>query len=355
MSQPAREPDAEGEHADDLGLTHDDWRDLRFAYNYGTLEPAEGSLEEKAFLRFAEKDRRDWDRRWKKEMHEEAYQRFRGQPFPGSPLTADLTSREAAKLSEKLYRAHHAAEEAARQADWRSARDRPFRAMQTEIWDLYRDAQAETIVSGIRQPGETSKEFTRRAWQEPEKMPDFDPISRGPQPESTDCFLIEICLHDGFPQVDEGASVLPLTLCAACPWSAGRGGGRVCRAAWGCGPGLGWSGRCGGRAAGLCPQVLPGLLAVVAGGQVEDEVPAAVACGPGRHGDQVAADGGGPCPGVAGPGARAGGAQQVVRHGGEDEPCPVCSEMTGWQVGEGARVQVGDDLLDDGVVAMLAF
>jgi hypothetical protein len=29
--------------------------------------------------------------------------------------------------------------------------------------------------------------------------------------------------------------------------------------------------------------------------------------------------------------------------------------MTRWQVGEGAGVQVGDDLLDDGVVAVLAF
>jgi hypothetical protein len=109
------------------------------------------------------------------------------------------------------------------------------------------------------------------------------------------------------------------------------------------------------RAAGFCPQVLPGLLAVVAGGQVQDEVPAAVPGDAGGHGDQVAADAGGPCPGVAGPGAGSGGAQQIVRHGGENQSCPVCAEMTGWQVGEGACVQVGDDLLDDGVVAVLAF
>src|SRR6516162_6518031 len=89
-------------------------------------------------------------------------------------------------------------------------------------------------------------------------------------------------------------------------------GGRACRAAWECGPDRGWSGRFRGRAAGVCPQVLPGVLAVVAGGQVEDEVPAAVAGGPGGHGDQVAADGGGACPGVAGPGPGPGGAQQVV-------------------------------------------
>ena len=93
---------------------------------------------------------------------------------------------------------------------------------------------------------------------------------------------------------------------------------------------------------------------MVAGGQVQDEVPAAVAGGPGGHGDQVAADGGGPGPGVAGPGPGPGGAQQVVRHGGEHEPRAVCAEMTGWQVGEGTCVQFGDDLLDDGVPAVLA-
>ena len=90
-------------------------------------------------------------------------------------------------------------------------------------------------------------------------------------------------------------------------------------------------------------------------GQVQDQVPVAVAGGPGGHGDQVAADGGGARPGVAGPGAGSGGAQQVVRHGGEDEPGPVCGEMTGWQVGEGPGVQVGDDLLDDRVAPVLAF
>jgi len=65
-------------------------------------------------------------------------------------------------------------------------------------------------------------------------------------------------------------------------------------------PGQGWSGPCGGRAAGFGPQVEPGLLAVMADGQVEGEVPAVAACDTGGHGDEVAADGRGPCPGVRG-------------------------------------------------------
>src|SRR5512135_2130423 len=92
----------------------------------------------------------------------------------------------------------------------------------------------------------------------------------------------------------------------------------------------------------------------MAGGQVEDQVPAAVAGGPGGHGDEVAADGGGAALRVAGPGPGPGGAQQVMGHGREDQPGPVRVEGAGWQVSEGACVQVGDDLLDDRVVAVLA-
>jgi len=33
-------------------LTHDDWADLQFAYNYGTIEPARGSVEDAAFRHF---------------------------------------------------------------------------------------------------------------------------------------------------------------------------------------------------------------------------------------------------------------------------------------------------------------
>jgi hypothetical protein len=196
MRLSAGEPGAEGEHVDDLGLTYDDWDALRIAYNFGTLEPTEGSVEEEAFLRMAEEGRRAWDRHWESEKRDEAYQRFQQHPFPGGPLTAHLTSREAAKLSGKLYSAHRAAQKAAQEADRRSAQDQPFWEMQTEIWGLCSDAQAETIVSGVRQPGETSKEFTRRAWREPDKMSEFDRTGRVPQANP------ELGLWDAEPEAE---------------------------------------------------------------------------------------------------------------------------------------------------------
>ena len=76
-------------------------------------------------------------------------------------------------------------------------------------------------------------------------------------------------------------------------WARGRGSGWP-RGPSGCGPGLGWSGRCGGRAAGRSEEVQPFLLPVPAFGQVQGDVPAAVPGGAGGHGDQVAADGRGP-------------------------------------------------------------
>ena len=90
-----------------------------------------------------------------------------------------------------------------------------------------------------------------------------------------------------------GVFALLLTVLQPVRGFLGRGRGAVCLAAWGCGPGRGWSGRAGGRPAGFCPQVQPRLFAVVAFGQVKGQVAAAVAGGPGGHGDQVAADGGG--------------------------------------------------------------
>ena len=46
-------------------------------------------------------------------------------------------------------------------------------------------------------------------------------------------------------------------------------------------------------------------------------------------------------------------AQQVVREGGEDGPGAVGVEMAGGEVRQGLVFEVGDDLLDDGVVAVL--
>ena len=48
-------PDRE---TDDLGLTHEEWMDLRFAYNFGTIEPAPGTIEAEAFAQMDEYARR---------------------------------------------------------------------------------------------------------------------------------------------------------------------------------------------------------------------------------------------------------------------------------------------------------
>ena len=47
---PQPEPQAEQER-DDLGLSISQWHDLAIAYNYGLMEPAEGTVEEEAFRR----------------------------------------------------------------------------------------------------------------------------------------------------------------------------------------------------------------------------------------------------------------------------------------------------------------
>src|SRR5947207_8386809 len=82
---------------------------------------------------------------------------------------------------------------------------------------------------------------------------------------------------------------------AACPGVPGRGLGSGGLAAWGCGPGRGWSGRGVGGAAGGVPEAEPFVLAVPVFGQVEGEVSSAVAGGAGGDGDEVAADGRGAC------------------------------------------------------------
>ena len=51
----------------------------------------------------------------------------------------------------------------------------------------------------------------------------------------------------------------------------------------------------------------------------------------------------------------AGGADQVVRHGRDRQPGRVRREHPGWHVSQGAAGDVGEDLLHDGVVAVLAF
>ena len=56
--------------------------------------------------------------------------------------------------------------------------------------------------------------------------------------------------------------------------------------------------------------------------------------------------------GVEGRGEGAGGAGEVERHRGADQPGAVGGERPGRQVGQRAVLQVGDDLLDDRVGAV---
>jgi hypothetical protein len=107
MGQPDPEPSAPP--VDDLGLTRDDWEDLRFAYYHGTIDPLEGSVEDKAFQRFTEFNRREFDRLAAQEEREQARHRCATRPFPGGPLTASLTFLEAAELSGRLSRGSRAA------------------------------------------------------------------------------------------------------------------------------------------------------------------------------------------------------------------------------------------------------
>ena len=68
---------------DDLGLTDGDWAALQFAYNYGTMEPAEGSVEAEAFRRMDAWNRQEAARRARQEELDAASP----QPFPGGPVT----------------------------------------------------------------------------------------------------------------------------------------------------------------------------------------------------------------------------------------------------------------------------
>jgi len=153
-----------------------------------------------------------------------------------------------------------------------------------------------------------------------------------------------------YPRGVSGVFALLLTVLQRVRGSWAGAGGVPCGV--GCGPVRGWSGRSGGRPAGFCPQVQPCLFMVMARGQVEDEVPATAPGGAGAGGDETAADRGGAGLRERAAGEGPGGAQQVMGHGGDDEPGGVRGEDARREVGEGAGVQVGVDLLDDGVAAI---
>jgi hypothetical protein len=142
---------------DDLGLTDDEWHDLQIAYKFGTMEPAEGTVEAEAFARITEYILRDLDRARAARAADDAYERTRKQPFPGGPLTAGLTSREAVELCDRLSRWYVKADRAVDVRDVRS----PAREMAHEFFELYRDVDAEVVVSGTRGPLESEAAFIR--------------------------------------------------------------------------------------------------------------------------------------------------------------------------------------------------
>jgi len=66
-----------GPEADDLGLTAEEWLDLQYAYNYGTIEPAPGTVEAAAFRQMDEYARREVERVAAAEAADEAWRASR--------------------------------------------------------------------------------------------------------------------------------------------------------------------------------------------------------------------------------------------------------------------------------------
>ena len=132
-------------------------------------------------------------------------------------------------------------------------------------------------------------------------------------------------------------------------WRCAGWRGAVARAV----TGLGWSGRPGGRAAGGFEQGPPFAFAVPVLWQVQGQLAAAAAGEAGGDVDQVGADGGAAGPGVE-PGGQAPGARsrlQVIA--AQVSHAAFAVNDPRWQVSQRAVGPVGEDLLDDGVVAVL--
>jgi hypothetical protein len=62
---------------DDLGPTTEEWWDLQFTYNFGTIEPVPGTVEAEAFRRMGEYARREVERIAAAEEAEEAWRASR--------------------------------------------------------------------------------------------------------------------------------------------------------------------------------------------------------------------------------------------------------------------------------------
>jgi hypothetical protein len=71
-----------------------------------------------------------------------------------------------------VTRGHQAARRAPRDIDWQSPRHSSYQDMGREIQNTAADVMAETIIAGLREPGETLGEFRDHAWREPARLPD---------------------------------------------------------------------------------------------------------------------------------------------------------------------------------------
>ena len=117
---------------------------------------------------------------------------------------------------------------------------------------------------------------------------------------------------------------------------------------------FGWvDGGSGGlrRRVEVVAQALPWCLPGPGFGEVKAYFPCAGG-DPGRDVDEFTSDRAGP--GLAeGPrGEEPGGAGEVVCHDRRDQPGRIRGENTRWHVGQGAVLQIGIDLLNDGVLAV---
>ena len=129
----------------------------------------------------------DQVRRVREAAGDAAWQRYAERPFPGGPLTAGLTSREAAELSGKLARGWHALWDTKPDAEeWDTPEAGAHAGAMWEIEDTLDDVEAETIVAGLREPLETIDEFRKRTAREPDRVADAAAFSglREPSPEA---------------------------------------------------------------------------------------------------------------------------------------------------------------------------
>ena len=71
---------------DDLGLTSEEWQDLQFAYNFGTIDPAPGTVEAEAFRQMDDYARREVERVASAEAADEAWRASRRGSEPHAGL-----------------------------------------------------------------------------------------------------------------------------------------------------------------------------------------------------------------------------------------------------------------------------